>query len=61
MAGAIDKRRCTRLAKDAVTDARQRMDITSEDIAPDLAEWERIERELSALMFCAYARNHNVH
>lgn len=53
-----DERRCYQQAREALDDARWRMDISRDDIAPDQNAWGELEVKLGELMFAAYARNH---
>lgn len=58
--GGDDHRRCSVAAKHGLDDIRWNMDVSVDDIEPDLAEWKRLERELADLLFAAYARNHDL-
>ena len=58
--GSTDKRRCREQAKEAMADARWRMDISGADTLPDANKWARLEEDLASLMLAAYARNHEL-
>jgi uncharacterized Rossmann fold enzyme len=58
--GSSDKRRCREQAKEALADARWRMDISAADCDADAEKWERMAEDLASLMFAAYGRNHTL-
>jgi hypothetical protein len=58
--GRKDQERCFEQAREALADARWRMDIGRGDCLPDQLKWTKLEQDLGDLMFAAYARNHEL-